>query len=91
MPSQYKLADLPTPKDSAVHLTVVPPMNYAVLTFSGSPSGDLMKAKQKELLAKLSGTNWRASGEPVNWFYDPPWTLPPLRRNEVAVPVTSTR
>jgi hypothetical protein len=26
-------------------------------------------------------------GEPVAWFYDPPWTLPWLRRNEVAVPV----
>jgi hypothetical protein len=23
----------------------------------------------------------------VAWFYDPPWTLPWLRRNEVAVPV----
>ncbi|PRC49286.1 heme-binding protein, partial [Mycobacterium sp. ITM-2017-0098] len=25
---------------------------------------------------------------PVAWFYDPPWTLPFRRRNEVAVAVT---
>ena len=29
-----------------------------------------------------------SGGDPVVWFYDPPWTLPPLRRNEVAVRVT---
>lgn len=26
-------------------------------------------------------------GPPVAWFYDPPWTIPMLRRNEIAVPV----
>jgi hypothetical protein len=91
MPSQYKLSDLPTPKDSSVHLVVVPPATYAVLVFSGSPSADLMKTKQRELQAKLAGTKWHAIGEPVNWFYDPPWTLPPLRRNEVAVQVEASR
>ncbi|HEY2195594.1 MAG TPA: hypothetical protein VGH76_25280 [Actinomycetospora sp.] len=29
-------------------------------------------------------------GEPVAWFYDPPWTLPFRRRNEIAVPVAQT-
>jgi len=28
------------------------------------------------------------AGEPLTWFYDPPWTLPFRRRNEVVVPVT---
>jgi len=89
MPSQYKLADLPTPKDSAVKLRVVPAQTYAVLVFSGSIDGAAMKAKQRELLSDLAGTKWRASGEPVNWFYDPPWTLPFARRNEVAVAVAA--
>jgi hypothetical protein len=35
----------------------------------------------------LPATRWEAAGEPVAWFYDPPWTIPALRRNEVAVPV----
>ena len=28
-----------------------------------------------------------AVGEPTAWFYDPPWTLPCRRRNEIAIPV----
>ena len=30
---------------------------------------------------------WLVAGTPVTWLYDPPWTLPFFRRNEVAVPV----
>jgi len=42
-------------------------------------------------LAALQSTRWRPSGTPVAWFYDPPWTIPALRRNEVAVPVAEAR
>ena len=45
-------------------------------------------AKHEQALdAALAGSSWRASGEAVTWYYDPPWTLPFLRRNEVARPV----
>ena len=39
------------------------------------------------LLQALATVPWQPTGAPVAWFYDPPWTLPWLRRNEVAVPV----
>jgi hypothetical protein len=38
-----------------------------------------------ELLDILRDNAIAAAGEPVTWFYDPPWTLPFRRRNEVAV------
>jgi hypothetical protein len=41
-----------------------------------------------ELLNTLRDNAFDPSGEPVAWFYDPPWTLPFRRRNEVAVTVT---
>ncbi len=89
MPAQYRqISDLPAPKDPAVRLQVIPAMTYAVLRFSGSRDGDAMRAKQRELLATLAPSAWRSLGEPINWFYDPPWTLPMFRRNEVAVEVT---
>ena len=92
MPADYRsLSDLPKPKDAAVHLTVVPPATYAVLTFSGSRDGEAMRAQQRALLAALAKSAWRARGEPINWFYDPPWTLPMFRRNEVAVAVEKLR
>ena len=65
----------------------VPGETMAVLRFSGS-TGDARIAERKEaLLRELRGSAWAPTGEPVFLGYDPPFTLPPLRRNEVAVPV----
>ncbi len=87
MPSSYILATLPKPVDPAVHLTEVPEQVFAVLRFSGSISPGAMSARQQELARIVAASPWRAIGAGLSWFYDPPWTLPPLRRNEVAVPV----
>lgn len=88
MPSEYTLATLPVPRDPSVVLTTVPAETYAVLRFSGLGSARTVAEKQAELEAALTGSQWVSAGEPVVWFYDPPWTLPPLRRNEVAVRVS---
>ena len=88
MPSEYTLATLPVPRDPSVVLTVVPAETYAVLRFSGLGSARTVAEKQAELEAALTGSPWASAGDPVVWFYDPPWTLPPLRRNEVAVRVS---
>lgn len=88
MPSEYTMASLPVPRDPAVVLAVVPAETYAVLRFSGLASARDVAEKEAELDAALTGSGWTSAGEPVVWFYDPPWTLPPLRRNEVAVRVT---
>lgn len=88
MPSEYTMASLPVPRDPAVVLAVVPAETYAVLRFSGLGSARAVAEKEAELDAALTGSGWTSAGDPVVWFYDPPWTLPPLRRNEVAVRVT---
>ena len=88
MPAEYTLQTLPQPNDAQVSLVVVPPQTVAVLRFSGTPSPQAVAARAGELVAALEGTAWRPAGAPVAWFYDPPWTLPPLRRNEIAIPVS---
>lgn len=88
MPSEYTMATLPVPRDPSVVLAVVPAETYAVLRFSGLGSARAVAEKEAELDAALTGSGWASAGDPVAWFYDPPWTLPPLRRNEVAVRVT---
>jgi hypothetical protein len=87
MPAQYTMETLPQPLDPLVRLVAVPGETMAVLRFSGSTAPGAVAAKQGELLRLLDGGAWRADGTAVAWFYDPPWTLPPFRRNEVAVPV----
>ena len=90
VPSQYSLDSLPTPKDPSVRLVALAPETFAVLRFSGSTRDEAVSARKAELLQRLAGSGWRAEGEPVAWFYDPPWRLPSQRRNEVAVQVVRT-
>ncbi|PRC55070.1 heme-binding protein, partial [Mycobacterium sp. ITM-2017-0098] len=66
----------------------VPGETYAVLRFTGDRSPAAVAAKSDELLTALKAGGFQPTGEPVAWFYDPPWTLPFRRRNEVAVAVT---
>lgn len=87
MPSEYTMATLPVPRDPSVVLAVVPAETYAVLRFTGLGSAGTIEQKEGELEASLAGSRWVSQGEPVAWFYDPPWTIPTLRRNEVAVRV----
>ena len=87
MPAEYTLDSLPKPKDARVRLVQLPPQSYAVLAFSGSRAPGAVAAKQGLLASGLGASAWRASGAPQGWFYDPPWTLPFLRLNEVAVQV----
>jgi len=82
------LADPPKPNDARVRIVPVPAETVAVLRFSGVATDAAIAAHRAALLAALTGTRWRPAGKAVTWFYDPPWTLPPLRRNEVAVPVS---
>lgn len=81
------LTDPPAPNDARVRIVPVPEETVAVLRFSGTATEAAVAERTKALTAALSTSPWRPAGEPVAWFYDPPWTLPPLRRNEVAVPV----
>lgn len=81
------LRDPPAPNDPRVRIVEVPGETVAVLRFTGGTDPVSVAAARARLLAALPATRWVAAGEPIAWFYDPPWTIPSLRRNEVAVPV----
>ena len=87
LPAGMTMATAPRPRDPLVHLVEVPAVTMAVLRFSGSPGARVVAAHSERLLATLAHSPWKPDGRVVAWFYDPPWTLPWLRRNEVAVPV----
>ena len=89
MPAKYTLATLPTPNDPAVRMVELPAQDFAVLRFTGSRNAGAVAAKSRALSAALQDSRWRATGQPAAWFYDPPWTIPFLRRNEVAAPIQS--
>jgi len=87
MPAGRSLDSLPLPNDQAVQLVAVPAETVAVRRFSGSTSSQAVARETARLKRTLQETGFEPTGAPVAWFYDPPWTLPVLRRNEIAIPV----
>ena len=84
MPSKYKLADLPTPKDKRVTLEEVPRKVFGVIRYSGLGRPSTNTEKAVELKAWLIAVGkYKIAAEPNFAGYDPPWTIPFLRRNEM--------
>jgi len=87
LPADTTLETAPEPTDPTVRIVEIPERTLAVVRFSGSRSPDAIARRSQGLDQALEGSTWRPDGEPLTLFYDPPWTIPALRRNEVAVPV----
>lgn len=83
MPSQYSLDTLPKPNNSAVTLTTVPEQDFIVLTFSGRISNENIAKHEQQLIEYIQAHKIKVIGSPLYAFYNPPWTLPFLRRNEI--------
>jgi hypothetical protein len=89
LPASYDLETAPRPTDDSVELVAVPERTLAVRRFSGWPTGGRVDRETERLLATLETASVDVAGEPFFLGYDAPWTLPVLRRNEVAVEVES--
>lgn len=85
MPSQYTMQTLPKPNNSKVKISEVPVQTYGVIKFSGLTGESKVAAKTQELKNWMQGQNLKAVGEPELARYDPPWTLPFMRRNEIMI------
>jgi hypothetical protein len=83
MPSEYTLATLPKPNNSAVQLREVGAKSVAVVTYSGFNTQSHIQEETEKLLRWMQSKNLQAKGSAVLARYDPPWTLPFWRRNEV--------
>ena len=86
LPAKYtKETRPPKPCDTRVKIVALPARTIATLRYSGS--GREAKEKKQSLLEALEASAWQASGRPYTQYYDPPFTIPFLRRNEAAVAV----
>jgi hypothetical protein len=83
MPSQYTLATLPKPLNPQVKLREIPAKTYAALTYSGFNTESKVQEKTDQLLDWLKTQKIETIGKPQLARYNPPWTLPFLRRNEI--------
>ncbi|WP_376097366.1 heme-binding protein [Roseomonas sp. CCTCC AB2023176] len=77
----------PEPTEPGVTLVQAPVQVLGVRRFSGTAGKDRLSMEEGALRDALRLAGWRVTGPRIGWFYDPPWCLPPLRRNEVALEV----
>jgi len=83
MPKQFTKETLPVPNNPEVKIIEVPSEKYAVITFSGL----VREKKYAEMLnllnEEMKKRNIDPKGPAILARYNPPWTLPFLRRNEL--------
>ncbi len=91
LPADISQANAPEPTDQRVRLVTVPEETIAAFRFSGSYSEASLAVRKQDLLAALKGSRWSEAGQAFTQLYDPPFTIPFLRRNEVAVRVAPTQ
>lgn len=87
LPREYELEDLPEPADDSVRIQTVPGRTMAVIRFSGWATDGKVKRNTEQLIATLKQHGIEAVGTPSLNQYNPPWTPPFLRRNEIMVEV----
>ena len=87
IPAEYALEDLPEPEDERVSFREAPAYTAAVIQFSGWASVDKADENWQQLRRFLIAEGIEITGQPTLNQYNPPWTLPFMRRNEIIVPV----
>lgn len=89
MPSRYTLATIPKPNNRAVSLKEIPSKSFVVLKYSGFNTVAKVQSKTQEAVEWALQKNLKVIGTPQLSRYDPPWTLPMFRRNEIMVEVAA--
>jgi len=87
MPATYTLDSLPLPLDPLVTLKQIPAKKVAVLRYSGRLTPATIQENSQRLLDWLQQQSLYPVSIPRSAAYDPPWTLPALRRNEIHVDI----
>ena len=87
MPSAFTRDSLPVPLNPAVRIVTVPEHLVAVRRYSGLSDARDLEEQAALLRDALKNSAWHENGQPRAYFYNPPWTLPILRRNEVVIDV----
>ena len=87
VPSDVQNAGAPNPMSSRVEIEDVPGVRVAALSYRGLWNTNKFAELQGELITKLTGLGFKPVGEAFSAVYNPPFTPPILRHNEVLIRV----
>lgn len=87
LPSGYYADNVPNPRDERITIRELEPRKIATIRFSGHLNRGKYMQKKHELVEILERESIVVKGNAFLMQYDPPWVLPMLRHNEVAIEV----
>ena len=87
MPKIYRLETLPKPNNELIQIKQVPEQKRVVIRFSGKANDFKIRQKEQELTQYIEDQNLEVNSTVFYAFYNPPWTPPFLRRNEIMLVV----
>jgi hypothetical protein len=85
LPRAVAAAGPPAPAEPGIRLVRIPAERIAALRFSGRLTAEARDAQTRVLTDVLAAAGRKIAGTPFVMGYDPPFAIPFLRRNEVAV------
>lgn len=87
MPAGSTLATLPVPKNASVKLREMAPRRFVAIRFSGIAWQSSLDRQTTALRDWMAVRTLAPLAAPTYAFYNPPWTLPFMRRNEVLIEI----
>ena len=87
MPSKYSMETLPEPKNGRVRLKEIMTKKFVVIKFSGTNSNENVTEHENQLMNYIESNQIKIIDSPKYAFYNAPWTLPFMRRNEVMIEI----
>lgn len=87
LPNHFSLSSAPAPINPQVAIKEISSNKVAVIQYSGLWDEHLFNEKSAQLKTWMIENNYDPDSLPRFAGYDPPWTLPFLRRNEVLIDV----
>jgi hypothetical protein len=87
LPRGFHVDNAPNPRDERISIRELEPRKIATIRFSGHLNRGKYEQKEHELAEILKSESIAVKGNAFLMQYDPPWVLPMLRHNEVAIEV----
>jgi len=87
MPNTFTLTTLPKPNNNQIKIIGLPKEKYAVIVFSGLVRESSYQEKENLLNKFIKEKNLTTTSKIKIARYNPPWTLPFFRRNELMIKI----
>lgn len=87
LPHGFQLETAPRPSNENLQLSKLMDYTVAAITFRGMLKQNNIEKHEKKLREWIQSENYSVTGDAQVAGYNPPFTIPALRRNEVLIPI----